>query len=84
MGGYWTVVHDGIYYVVAAPHVDQVTANRVKFFDFAKRRTIDAGVLAGPLEEWVGGWTLSRDRRTVVYSHRTYNSSEIMLIDSFR
>ena len=36
------------------------------------------------LDEWVGGLTVSADRQTVVYSQRTYQSREVMLIDHFR
>jgi Tol biopolymer transport system component len=82
--GYWTVVDNGIYYVVRKSLPDRTLVHHLKFYDFARGQATDLGMLTGTIEEWVGGLTISSDRRTVVYSQRTYQSSEIMLVDHFR
>jgi hypothetical protein len=82
--GYWTVVRDGIYYVSREPQADHSVVNRLKFFDFEQRRTVSVGTLTGAIDDWVGGLTVSPDRKTMLYSHRTYQSSEVMLVDHFR
>jgi Tol biopolymer transport system component len=82
--GYWSVVADGIYYVAQEWQPDNTSLNRLRFFDFASRRTVDLGMLPGILDDWVGGLTVSPDRRTILYSHRSYASSEIVLIEHFR
>ena len=75
---------DGIYYV-AREHVrDDTWVNHLRFFDFARGRPLDLGPLTGNIDIWVGGLTVSSDRRTVVYSQRAYQSSEIMLVEAFR
>ena len=82
--GYWTVVSDGIYYVVRTSLPDGHLVHQLKFYDFAGGQTTGLGMLSGSLEDWVGGLTVSSDRRTVVYSQRTYQSNEIMLVEHFR
>jgi len=82
--GYWAVVSDGIYYVARESLPDRNVVNRLKFFEFARRRAINIGTLTGAIEDWVGGLTLSPDRRTLIYSQRTYQSSEIMLVEHVR
>ena len=82
--GYWTVVSDGIYYVLRKPAPGNTWVHHLKFYDFADGQVRDLGLLAGHIEEWVGGLTVSNDRRTVVYSPRTYESNEIMLVEHFR
>jgi eukaryotic-like serine/threonine-protein kinase len=81
---YWRVLDDGIYYVVRETRGDDSVANRLKFFEFATERTTEIGLLDGTIEPWVGGLTVSRDRRTVVYSKVAYQASEVMLLDHFR
>jgi Tol biopolymer transport system component len=82
--GYWAVVHDGIYYVHRTSGPNNTWIHHLRFYDFARARTADLGPLAGNIDDWVGGLTVSPDRRTVVYSQRTYESSEIVLVDQFR
>jgi eukaryotic-like serine/threonine-protein kinase len=82
--GYWTVLRDGIYYVARESLPDHTVVNHLKFFDFARHRSVDLGTLTGTIDDWVGGLTVSPDRRTVLYSHRTYQSSEVMLVEHFR
>jgi Tol biopolymer transport system component len=81
---YWTVFDDGIYYVVRESLADGSVVNRLKFYDFAHARSSDRGTLDGTLELWVGGLTLSPDRRTVVYSKLAYQTSEVMMLEHFR
>jgi serine/threonine protein kinase/Tol biopolymer transport system component len=82
--GYWTVFSDGICYVARESLPDRSVVNHVRFFDFSRRRTIGLGTLPGTIEDWVGGFTVSQDRRAVVHAQRTYQSSEVMLVDHFR
>ncbi len=84
LSGYWAVVSDGIYYVARESLPDRSVINRLKFFEFARRRAINVGTLTGAIEDWVGGLTLSPDRRTLIYSQRSYQSSEIMLVEHVR
>jgi orotate phosphoribosyltransferase len=79
--GYWTVVDNGIYYTLRKSLPDGTLVHHLKFYDFARGQATDLGMLTGTIEEWVGGLTVSSDRRTVVYSQRTYQSSEIMLVE---
>jgi hypothetical protein len=62
----------------------EATEHQIRFFDFARHRTYVIGTLAGVLEDWVGGLTVSPDSRTIVYSQRTYRTREIMLVENFR
>lgn len=82
--GYWAVVSDGIYYVVREGLADNTFVHYLKFFDFGSRRTVDLGILTGNIDHWVGGLTISKDRQTIVYSQRTYQSSEVILVEPFR
>jgi eukaryotic-like serine/threonine-protein kinase len=82
--GYWAVFSDGIYYVVRQSLPDGTLVHHLRFFDFASRRATALGTLTGHIEEWVGGMTVSNDRRTVLYSQRTYQSREVMLVEHFR
>ncbi len=84
MPGYWTVVSDGIYYVAEERHPDQTVSYRLRFFDFARRRTASVGTLAGILDDWVGGLTVSPDRRILLYSQRAYQTREVMLVEHLR
>ena len=82
--GYWTMFHDGIYYVTRESLPDKTLVSHLRFFEFSRRRSVDLGTLPGHIDPWVGGLTLSDDRQTVIYSHRTYQSSEIVLVEPFR
>jgi hypothetical protein len=54
------------------------------FFDFASRQKTPVAMLAGPAVAWAGGFTVSPDRRSIVYTQGTYARSEIMLVENFR
>ena len=82
--GYWAVVNDGIYYVQRKSLPNDTFVHHLKFYDFARGQAADLGTLTGHIENYVGGLTVSSDRRTVVYSQRTYESNEIMLVEHFR
>jgi eukaryotic-like serine/threonine-protein kinase len=82
--GYWALFEDGIYYVVRETLLDHTVVNRLKFFDFRQHRTVNLGLLTGAIDDWVGGLTVSPDRKTLLYSHRTYQSSEVVLVEHFR
>jgi hypothetical protein len=82
--GYWTVFSDGIYYLTRETLVDNTFVNHFKFFEFASGRTSELGTLAGNIDDWVGGLTVSSDRRSVLYSQHIYQSREVMLVEHFR
>ena len=82
--GYWALFEDGIYYVTRETLSDHTVINRFKFFDFMHRRTVNLGLLTGAIDDWIGGLTVSPDRKTLLYSHRTYQSSEVVLVEHFR
>jgi serine/threonine protein kinase/Tol biopolymer transport system component len=82
--GYWAVVENGIYYVARETLPDRTVVNRLKFFDRVRRRTVNLGLLTGAIDDWVGGMTVSPDRKTLLYSHRSYQSSEVVLVEHFR
>jgi Tol biopolymer transport system component len=82
--GYWTVFSDGIYYVAREQVADHTFVNHLRFFDLARKRTAELGTLMGNIDDWVGGLTVSSDRRNVLYSQRTYQTSEVMVVEHFR
>jgi serine/threonine protein kinase/Tol biopolymer transport system component len=82
--GYWALFEGGIYYVARETLFDHTVVNRLKFFDFIHHRTVILGLLTGAIDDWVGGLTVSSDRKTLLYSHRTYQSSEVVLVEHFR
>jgi serine/threonine protein kinase/Tol biopolymer transport system component len=82
--GYWAVVENGIYYVTDGTDSGRRGSNHLRFFEFASRRTSTLGPLPGLLDDWVGGLTISPDRRTVLYSQRTYQTTDVMLVEHFR
>ena len=84
LSGYWAVVDDGIYYVFRELLPNNSYVHHLKFYDFARGRSTHLGTLTGNIEDWVGGLTVSADRRTILYSHRTYESNEIVLVEHFR
>jgi Tol biopolymer transport system component/DNA-binding winged helix-turn-helix (wHTH) protein len=84
LSGYWRVFGDGIYYVAGEIKPDRTVVHRLNFFHFANRRTSVVATLSGALEPWYGGMSISPDRRTILYSQRAYQSSEIMLVENFR
>ena len=82
--GYWSVFANGIYYVAREERPDNTFVHHFRLFEFATGRSSELGTLPGTIEHWVGGMTVSPDRRTVVYAQRTYQSSEIVLVERFR
>ena len=81
---YWSVFDDGIYYAAREDLPDNAVVHHLRFFEFRSGRSSELGALPGTIEDWVGGLTVSPDRRTVVYAQRTYQSSEIVLVEGFR
>jgi eukaryotic-like serine/threonine-protein kinase len=81
---YWSVFDDGIYYAAREVLPDHGFVHHFRFFEFASRRSSELGTLSGTIEHWVGGLTVSPDRRTVIYAQRTYQSSEVVLVEGFR
>jgi Tol biopolymer transport system component/DNA-binding winged helix-turn-helix (wHTH) protein len=84
LSGYWKVAADGIYYVMGETRLDRTVVHRVNFFHLASRRTSVVATLSGALEPWYGGMSISPDGRSIVYSQRAYQSSEIMLVENLR
>jgi hypothetical protein len=82
--GYWALTREGIYYTVREQQRDNTFVHHLRFFDVAARRSRALGTLPGNTDDWVGGLTVSPDRRTLLYTQRAYRSSEIVMIEPFR
>jgi Tol biopolymer transport system component/tRNA A-37 threonylcarbamoyl transferase component Bud32 len=82
--GYWAVEDRGIYYIRRTPGPNSTWVHHLVFYDFTRAHVTDLGALPGKIDDWVGGFTVSPDRQTVVYSQGNYESSEIMLVEQFR
>jgi Tol biopolymer transport system component/DNA-binding winged helix-turn-helix (wHTH) protein len=84
LSGYWKIFRDGICFAQGETQPDKSVTHRIHFFHFAGGKTEVVAALSGALDSWYGGMSLSPDRRTILYSQRTYQSSEIMLVENFR
>lgn len=80
LADYWQVVSDGIYFVDASSSPYPT----IKFLSLIARKRSPIAMMAGPVFPWAGGLSVSPDRRSIVYSQKTYQSSEIFLADNFR
>jgi hypothetical protein len=78
--GYFALVSDGIYFldVFAKPSPE------IQFFSFLSRKISRVAPFPGEPSAWDGGFTVSRDRRFIIYSHVLYLRRDIMLVENFR
>jgi len=65
----------GIYFIAQAP------APRVRFYDFATRAVREIADLPGAPAPYVGGISVSKDGRYVLYSQIDETASDLVLVD---
>jgi Tol biopolymer transport system component len=72
---WWVPTAAGIYFIAQAP------APRVRFYDFATRAVREIADLPGAPAPYVGGISVSKDGRYVLYSQIDETASDLMLVD---
>lgn len=77
----WTMTNDGIYFVAS---VGFAPPRPLKFFHFATRRITQLGTVDRDPLWWGPSLSVSADGRWVLYAHSEQNTSNIMLVESFR
>ncbi len=77
------MLDDGIYYVGREILSDGTITHQLRRYEFTTHRTVDVGPLSGEIDEWIGGLAVSNDHHTILYSHRVYESREVVLVDHF-
>jgi hypothetical protein len=71
------VFEDGIYYITGGGPA----GHEIRFYDFAQRRSR----VVAKIEGQVGlGFSVSRDRNTVLFTKVVSEGSDLMLIENFR
>ena len=78
--GAWAVVDDGIYFL---DREEKANAG-LYWFSFATGKVTRQATLAGMPRPWGGGLAVAADRRWVLYTQRTYDGSDILLVENFR
>jgi len=78
--GYWTVVSDGMYFL-SGTHGKQF---EIRFLNFATGKLSRVASFPGTPDNWEGGFSVSPDRRSIIYSHVSYRRQEILLVENFR
>ncbi len=74
-GGEWIPTPEGIYWRKVS-----VPRDTIELFTFATRQSVPAILPAGELEGG-SGFSVSKDRRWVVFSQRDYHGSDIMMVE---
>ena len=76
----WAVTEEGIYFVTA----EMAARPIIEFFSFAAGDMRPVAVLERPVSARVWGFSVSPDRRWILYTQIDQSSSDIMLMESFR
>ena len=81
--GYWTVTHNGIYFIDF--EVPSEVPRPVRFFNFRSRQVIQVGTVEKTVT-WTNtpGFAVSPDRRWLLYSSLESTDADLMLVDNFR
>jgi hypothetical protein len=74
----WTLTRDGIYFLN-----DEPPHGKIKFFDFATRKTVSIFALEEPVDDW-GGLAVSPDGRSLLYNQLDSSDAYITLVKNFR
>jgi len=74
----WTLTRDGIYFLN-----DEPPHGKIKFFDFATRKTVSIFALEEPVDDW-GGLAVSPDGRSLLYNQVDFYDNYITLVKNFR
>jgi Tol biopolymer transport system component len=77
-GGEWVLADDGIYWLNLAASPDAA----IEFFAFDTERSTP--VLVPPAYDHGSGFSVSKDRRCLLFSQRAYDGSDIMMMEGFR
>jgi len=72
---WWVPTAAGIYFIAEGP------VARVRFYDFTTRAVKEIADLPGAPAPYVGGISVSRDGRYVIYSQIDETASDLMLVD---
>ena len=72
---WWVPTAAGIYFIAQGP------VPQVRFYDFATRGVKEIANLPGAPAPYVGGISVSRDGRYVIYSQIDETASDLMLVD---
>jgi Tol biopolymer transport system component len=76
----WAVTEEGIYFVTAEMPARPI----IEFFSFATRNVKQVAILERPVHPRVWGFSVSPDRRWILYTQTDVSSSDIMLMEKFR
>ena len=76
----WAVTQEGIYFVTAEMPARPV----VEFFSFAAGDVSQVAIIDRPVHPRVWGFSVSPDRRWILYTQIDQSSSDIMLMEKFR
>jgi Tol biopolymer transport system component/DNA-binding winged helix-turn-helix (wHTH) protein len=74
---WWVPTAAGIYFIAQGPG----PVPQVRFYDFATRAVKEIADLPGAPAPYVGGISVSRDGRYVIYSQIDETASDLMLVD---
>jgi hypothetical protein len=77
--GYWGIGHRGLYLV----NPEAKPRPTIELFSLATRRVARVWELEGQPAQWTGGFTVSRDERSILYSQMEQSGSDIMLVEGF-
>ena len=76
----WAVTEEGIYFVTAEMPARPI----IEFFSFAAGDVRQVAILERPVQSRVWGFSVSPDRRWILYTQIDQSSSDIMLMENFR
>ena len=79
---HWAVAPRGIYFVPNGEAFDKNAA--VRFFDFAKKKTIRVGVVGKLVTAGPGALAVSRDETALLYVHVDRDNRNVMLAEDFQ
>jgi Tol biopolymer transport system component/predicted Ser/Thr protein kinase len=80
--GWWQPFNDGIYFVSRAPKSDTL-GQRIQFFNFVTKNIDLIAPTSKPVSPY-GGFSVSPDRRQIVFAQVDQDESDIMLVENFR
>lgn len=78
--GYWTVVSEGMYFLFGT----EEKLFEIRFLNLATGKVSRVAAFPGTPDNWEGGFSVSPDRRWIIYSHVSYRRQEILLVENFR
>ncbi len=76
----WAVTEEGVYFVTAEMPARPI----IEFFSFATGDVRQVAILDRPVHPRIWGFSVSPDRRWILYTQTDQSSSDIMLMEKFR